>query len=67
MALGIAGLGVLGTVFVGATVFQHIKRGRPDNYYQHRVIIGLHESGLRRSALIRHRGYWSLGRDFLER
>ncbi len=67
MALGISGLGVLGSVFIGATVFQHVKRGRPDHYYQHCVIIWLHERGLKRSALIRQRGHWSLGRDFFER
>lgn len=62
MGLGLASLGVLATVFIGATCFQKIKRGRPDNYYQHRMMILLHQLGLRSTPLIRHQGAWSLGR-----
>ncbi|HFD11717.1 MAG TPA: TIGR03750 family conjugal transfer protein, partial [Crenotrichaceae bacterium] len=35
MGLGAAGLCILATVVIGSTVFQRIKRDRPDFYYQH--------------------------------
>lgn len=62
MGLGLASLGILATVFIGSTLFQKIKRGRPDNYYQHRMMIILHQLGLRTSTLIRYQGAWYLGR-----
>ena len=62
MGFGIAGLGVVATVIVMATVFQRLKRGRPDGYYQLRVAIWLHEWGLRRSPFIRRSGAWDIGR-----
>ena len=62
MGLGIATLGVLVTIFIGATVFQRIKRGRPDNYYQHRMFILLYKFGVRKSSLILKAGSWDLGR-----
>ena len=63
MGLGIATLGVLVTVFLIATWFQRIKRGRPFGYYQQRVVILLHDSGLRPTSLIRRSGYWDIGRS----
>lgn len=66
MVLGIAAIGVLATVFFGSTLFQYLKRGRPDFYYQHRVIIKLHKLGFRKSRLILNTAAWSLGRDKLE-
>jgi conjugative transfer region protein (TIGR03750 family) len=65
MGLGLSGLGILATVYVGATLFQLVKRGRPDNYYQHLMMIRLNGLGLWRSRLIRRHGSWSLGRSFL--
>jgi len=65
MGLGFSGLGILATVYGGATLFQWIKRGRPDHYYQHVVIITLNDLGLRKSGLIRRSGSWSLGRSQL--
>jgi len=62
MGFGIAGLGVVATVIVMATVFQRLKRGRPDGYYQLRIAIRLHEWGVRRSPFIRRSGAWDIGR-----
>lgn len=65
MGLGLAGLGILASVYFGATLFQAIKRGRPDNYYRHLIWVTLNDLGLWRSPLIRRTGYWSLGRSFV--
>ena len=62
MGLGMAGIAIVLTVVVTATVFQRIKRGRPDGYYQQRFILGLAGLGLRRSPFIRRDGSWAIGR-----
>lgn len=62
MGLGISALGVLGTIYFGSTWFQRIKRGRPDFYYQHLLIIKLNRMGLRSSTLVTRQGVWDLGR-----
>lgn len=62
MGLGMAMIGVLVTIVFGSTWFQHIKRGRPDYYYQHRLMIILHRLGLRKTRLILLSGVWDLGR-----
>ena len=67
MGLGISSLGVLITIVVGSTVFQRIKRGKPDNYYQHQVIIKLDQLKLRKSSLVLTSGNWDLGRTELHK
>jgi conjugative transfer region protein (TIGR03750 family) len=67
MGLGISSLGVLITIVVGSTVFQRIKRGKPDNYYQHQVIIKLDQLKLRKSSLVLTSGNWGLGRTELHK
>jgi len=62
MGFGLAGVAVVATVIAVATVFQRLKRNRPDGYYQQRFAIWLHDRGLRRSPLIRRRGSWDIGR-----
>ena len=62
MGFGIAGVGVVGTVVVCATLFQRIKRGRPEGFYQQRIRIRLHDLGLRRSPWVRRSGAWDIGR-----
>lgn len=62
MGAGIAMMGVLATVFVTATVFQRLKRGRPDGYYQQRLRLALEDLGLRGSGFIRRSGAWDIGR-----
>ena len=63
MGLGIAGIAIVGTVVVTAFVFQRLKRGRPDGYYQQQFMIGLSNLGLRRSPFINRNGSWSIGRS----
>ncbi len=62
MGFGIAGVGVVATVVVMASVFQRLKRNRPDGYYQQRFIIWLHHWGLRRAPFVRRSGAWDIGR-----
>ncbi len=63
MGFGLAGVAVVATVVAAATLFQRLKRNRPDGYYQQRFVIWLHDRGLHRSALIRRSGAWDLGRS----
>ena len=62
MGFGVAGIGVVGTVIVMASVFQRLKRGRPDGYYQQQLAIWLSDHGLRRAPFIRRSGAWDIGR-----
>ena len=62
MGFGLAGVGVVGTVIVMACVFQRLKRGRPDGYYQQQFSIWLSDRGLRRAPFIRRSGAWDIGR-----
>lgn len=62
MGFGLAGVGVVATVVITATLFQRLKRNRPDGYYQQRFVIWLHDKGLRRSTLVRRSGSWDIGR-----
>ena len=63
MGFGIAGVGVVATVIVTAGLFQRLKRGRPEGYYQQRIVIRLDDLGLRRSPFIRCSGTWDIGRS----
>ncbi|WP_029134102.1 TIGR03750 family conjugal transfer protein [Sedimenticola selenatireducens] len=63
MGFGIAGVGVVATVVVTAGLFQRLKRGRPEGYYQQRIAIRLDDIGLRRSPFIRRSGAWDIGRS----
>jgi len=62
MGFGLAGVGVVGTVIVMASVFQRLKRGRPDGYYQQHVSIWFSDHGLRHAPFIRRSGAWDIGR-----
>ncbi|MCP5023351.1 MAG: TIGR03750 family conjugal transfer protein [bacterium] len=62
MGFGLAGVGVVGTVIVMASLFQRLKRGRPDGYYQQQLSIWLSDHGLRHSPFIRRSGSWDIGR-----
>ncbi len=66
IGLGLSTLGILITIIFGSTYFQRIKRGRPDNYYQHRVMIKLSQMGLRKTQIILKSGAWDLGRTDLK-
>ena len=63
MGLGIAGIAIVGTVVITASVFQRLKRGRPDGYYQQQFTFGLSKLGLRRSPFICRNGSWAIGRS----
>lgn len=60
--LGGAAMAIVGSTFVGTTVFRRIKRARPDGYYQLRLVLLLHDLGLRRSPFFRKTGVMDLGR-----
>ena len=62
MGFGIAGMGVVATVVVMATVFQRIKRGRPEGYYQQWLRIRLQSMGLYRAPWVLRTGAWDIGR-----
>jgi conjugative transfer region protein (TIGR03750 family) len=64
MGIGATALGVLLTVLVMATLFQRIKRGRPDGYYQHLVSYRLNRLGITifRFPFVSRSGVWDLGR-----
>ena len=62
MGFGIAGIGVVASVIAMASLFQRVKRGRPDGYYQQRFVLWLDAQGLWRSPFIRRGGSWDIGR-----
>ena len=62
MGFGVAGVGVVGTVIVMASLFQRLKRGRPDGYYQQQIAIWLSDHGMRHAPFIRRSGAWDIGR-----
>jgi conjugative transfer region protein (TIGR03750 family) len=62
MGFGIAGVGIVATVLFMASLFQRLKRNRPDGYYQQRIVLWLDDRGLRRSAFVRRSGAWDIGR-----
>ncbi len=62
MGFGIAGVGIVATVLLMASLFQRLKRNRPDGYYQQRIVLWLDDRRLRRSPFVRRSGAWDLGR-----
>ena len=66
MGFGFAGVGVVVTVVACSTIFQRIKRGRPEGYYQQQIQIRLHDVGLRRSPWVRRTCAWDIGRTSRE-
>ena len=64
MGFGLAGVGVVATVVATASLFQRLKRNRPDGYYQQRFVLWLHDQGFRRAPFVRRTGAWDIGRTF---
>ncbi|MDE0411319.1 MAG: TIGR03750 family conjugal transfer protein [Gammaproteobacteria bacterium] len=62
MGFGIAGVGVVGSVVILATLFQRIKRNRPEGYYQQWLRMRLHSLGLGRAPWVLRSGTWDIGR-----
>lgn len=63
MGFGIAGVGIVATVLLMASLFQRLKRNRPDGYYQQQIVLWLDERGLKRSPFVRRSGAWDIGRS----
>jgi conjugative transfer region protein (TIGR03750 family) len=63
MGFGIAGVGIVATVLLMASLFQRLKRNRPDGYYQQQIVRWLDDRGLKRSPFVRRSGAWDIGRS----
>lgn len=63
MGMGLALIMTIALVAGGASMFQQLKRGRPEYYFQQAIRIRLHDLGWLSSPFIRHSGMMSLGRD----
>lgn len=64
MGFGLAGMGIVATVVVSASLFQRVKRGRPEGYYQQSIQLYLHHLGIRRAPWILRTGVWDIGRTY---
>ena len=64
VAIGVGGALIVATVYIGAGLFQRIKRGRPDGYYQQQIDHWLHKTGVRRSRFVILEGMPALGRTW---
>lgn len=62
LGLGASALATLLTTVIGATILQHVKRNRPDGYYQQKITLLLVEFGLKKSPFIYRTGYWHIQR-----
>ena len=62
MGFGIAGIGVVVSTVVLASLFRRLKKNKPDGYYMLLVRFWLADKGLRRTPIIRRTGVWDLGR-----
>jgi conjugative transfer region protein (TIGR03750 family) len=62
MGFGIAGIGIVATVLVTASLFQRLKRNRPNGYYQQRIALWLDDRGMKRAPFVRRSGAWDIGR-----
>ena len=63
MGFGIAGVGIVATVLLMASLFQRLKRNRPDGYYQQQIVLWLDDRGLKRSPFVHRSGAWDIGRS----
>lgn len=62
VGFSIGAIGVGATVFVVATIFQKLKRGKPYGYYQQLLACFLEDKHIWRSKFVRRSGPWALGR-----
>ena len=63
MGFGIAGILLVSSVYVEATVFCRLKAHRPNGYYQQRVHLFLAKHGILKSRLLTRSGIWDIGRS----
>lgn len=62
VGVGVAALLIGGTVWGGTYLFQLIKRGRPDAFYQHWVLLALQRNGVWSFGYVLPDGPLALGR-----
>ena len=65
LLVGFGSIGILtliSVMFMG-TVFQRIKRGRPDGFYQQRTSILINRLGFGGCTVVKYNGHWSNGRN----
>ena len=62
VGLGTIGIFTMISVMFMGTIFQRIKRGRPDGYYQQRTALWLNQFGFSSSNVVKYSGRWSNGR-----
>ena len=62
MGFGLAGIGIVATVLVVASLFQRLKRNRPDGHYQQWFVRWLDAHGLKRAPVVWRSGAWDIGR-----
>ena len=63
MGVGIGVLLAMGSTFIGATLLQKLKRGRPIGYYRLQIVLLLDKFGLRKSGITKRSGKWVIGRS----
>ena len=63
MGVGIGILSTLAWVFIGATILQKMKRGRPIGYYQLKIRLMLEDRGLVAPQFMRGSQVWDIGRS----
>lgn len=63
--LGLAVVLIVGTMTVVPKWLVAFKRGRPDGYLQHQLVIGLHRRGFRQCPFVIRDGVWETGRTRL--
>ena len=63
MGVGLGLLATIGVVYLGSTILQRLKRGRPIGYYQLSIRIKLESLGILKTGAIRHSQIWDLGRS----
>lgn len=62
MGVGIGVLSIIGFVFVGGTLLQKAKRGRPIGYYQLRIRLFFEDKGFTKTGFVRKTQKWDVGR-----
>lgn len=62
MGFGLAGIGIVASVSGLATLFQRLKRNRPDGYYQQRFVLWCQAHRLRPARIVTRSGHWDIGR-----
>ncbi len=63
VGLGMIGIFTLISMLFMGTIFQRIKRGRPDGFYQQKTAVILNQVGVKSSPAVKYTGRWSNGRS----